>query len=79
MGLGGFEGRLGDEHTSGLLQVGSIVADERLDVCDALYIAFVMKKGRGQIAAVSERSQAVGAESHPSKNEGWGTRPFFSV
>jgi hypothetical protein len=26
-------------------------------------------------AAVSERSQAVGAESHPSKNEGWGTRP----
>src|SRR5208283_1159068 len=25
-------------------------------------------------AGVSERSQAVGAESHPSKNEGWGTR-----
>jgi len=23
---------------------------------------------------VSERSQAVGAESHPSKDEGWGTR-----
>jgi hypothetical protein len=25
-------------------------------------------------AGVSERSQAVGAESHPSQNEGWGTR-----
>ncbi len=25
-------------------------------------------------AVDSERSQAVGAESHPSKNEGWGTR-----
>ena len=29
--------------------------------------------GRGA-AGVSERSHAVGAESHPSKNEGWGTR-----
>ena len=30
----------------------------------------------GQLAAgVGERSHAVGAESHPSKNEGWGTRP----
>ena len=27
-------------------------------------------------AGVSERSYAVGAESHPSKNEGWGTRRF---
>jgi len=51
----------------GLQQVDSIVADGRLDVCDASYIAFVMKKGRGRIAAVCERSHAMGAESHPSK------------
>ena len=30
-------------------------------------------------AGVSERSQAVGAESHPSKNEGWGTRHLFFI
>jgi len=64
-----------------LPQVDSIVADARLDVCDGSYIAIVMKKGRGQIAAVCERSHAVGAESHPSKNEGGhpATRPFSSV
>jgi hypothetical protein len=28
-------------------------------------------------AGISEGSQAVGAESHPSKNEGWGTRLIF--
>src|ERR1019366_6508701 len=30
----------------------SIVADGRLEVCDGAHWAFVMKKGRGQIAAV---------------------------
>jgi hypothetical protein len=39
-----------DGHSSALPQVDSIVADVRLEVCDASYIAFVMKKGRGQIA-----------------------------
>ena len=59
-----------DGHSLALLQVDSIVADGRLHVCDASYIAFVMKKGGGQIAMVSERSRAVGAESRPSKLKG---------
>ena len=39
-----------DGHSSALPQVDSIVADGRLEVCDASYIAFVMKKGRRRIA-----------------------------
>ena len=72
-GRGSFEERPGDGHTSGVLQVDSIVADGRLDVCDGAHCAFVMKKAKGQIAAVGERLRAAGAESYPSKDEGWGT------
>jgi len=36
--------RLGDGHTLALLQVDSIVADGRLEVCDGAHWAFVMKK-----------------------------------
>jgi len=73
VGLGQLRGRPSVGHTSGLTQqVDSIVADWRLEVCDGSYIAAVM------IATVSERSRAVGAESHPSKNEGWGTRPPYT-
>ena len=44
-----------DGHSSALPQVDSIVADVRLEVCDASYIAFVMKKGRGQILGVASK------------------------
>jgi len=74
VGWGSFEERPGDGRTSGVLQVDSIVADGRLDVCDGSYIAFVMKTGRGQIAGVRERSQAAGAEYRPSGNEERGPR-----
>ena len=43
----------------------SIVADGRLEVCDAAHRIFVMKKGRGQIAAGGEKSQAVGGRGIP--------------
>ena len=60
-----------DGHSSALPQVDSIVADVRLEVCDASYIAFVMKKGRDQIAA-GQREISSGADvgSHLSKSEG---------
>ncbi len=35
-----------DGHSSALLQVDSIVADGRLDVCDGAHWAFVMKKSQ---------------------------------
>ncbi len=41
-------------------------------------LAVFDEKRRGRIAAVSEGSQTMGAESHPSKNEGWGTRHSVS-
>jgi len=58
-GWGGFEGRTGDGHTSDLLQVDSIVADGRLDVCDGSYIAFVMKKVNGPAQAKLGRGTLV--------------------
>ena len=44
-----------DGHSSALLQVDSIVADGRLEVCDGSYIAFVMKTGRGKILGVASK------------------------
>jgi hypothetical protein len=43
-----------------------------------LDLRFYLERMGQPPAGVGERSHAVGAESHPSKNEGWGTRPHPS-
>jgi len=65
-------------HPSRLFAKGGRQADRTIG------IAFHAARARNEIfpqpsftrtsPGSSKRSQAVGAESHPSKNEGWGTR-----
>ena len=55
-----FEGRLGDGHTSALLQAGDIVAPVGLEVCDGSHSLGVMKK-------VILKSGAVRTPTHSQK------------
>ena len=75
--------RLGDGHTLALLQVDSIVADGRLEVCDGAHWAFVMKKDEvfsGYFEGLQhQRARPSGAwTGHPPDFQmtmvGWATR-----